>query len=301
MFQYSYSVVHGMKLVFICCISIITHMRVLFLFFVMIVALTMPLAGMCAPSEHDKKLEKIWNPQNKFHKGKPVRVLFFGDGYFNGYGLPNPEVASLPKQVEHAFQDGSTNVNKRLYLTMARDGETTTTALKRVREAIALKPDIMVICLGLNDALRKVDNDVIMNNLTIILNDVKRAGIYLLFIGTRAPQSAGYGYISSYNAVMARMAESNPQMLFMPYILQDIIHDPLLLQANELHPNQAGTRIIASTVLGHINHMIKKIISLRRKHYENMLIRNQMIKSNASRARRGLLPRYSKEQIDALK
>ena len=53
-------------------------------------------------------------------------------------------------------------------------GNTTDQGLQRIQDIISLKPDIVILCLGANDMLLRVDVNIIQKNLEKIITKLQK-------------------------------------------------------------------------------------------------------------------------------
>ncbi len=202
----------------------------------------------------------------------PTRVMFVGDSILAGYGLDDPEENNIVAQIESNLKENySTEFREIRIKNFSISGETTSGMVSRMRQVVAAQPDIVVLAIGGNDALRGVDPDVLYNNLNIILNDLNRAGIYVLFAGMQSPPNYGYTYMSKFNSVYAKLAEQYP-VVFMPFLLEGVAANRDLNQDDGIHPNHFGASIIADNLLEYLRKMIKAMQKEKAKRvHENRL------------------------------
>jgi acyl-CoA thioesterase I len=186
-----------------------------------------------------------------------TRVLFIGDSILAGYGLEDYEESGVVPQLvdymelEHTLEWRDTN-----FRNFSISGETTSGMVSRMRQIVGSEPDIAVVAIGGNDALRGVDPDVVYNNLNIILNDLSRAGVYVLFVGMQSPPNFGYTYMSKFNSVYAKLAEQY-SVVFMPFLLEGVAANHEMNQDDGIHPNQFGAKVIAKNMAPYLEKMIK--------------------------------------------
>ena len=229
----------------------------------------------------------------------PYKVIFYGDSILSGYGLAEPDKKSITANIVRDFTKNNYIDRCVLFKDFSDPNETTANAVTRIKQAIALKPDIVIFAVGTNDVLRGVDPDVVYNNLEIILRDLSRSGIYTLFVGMQATPDRGYDYLSKFNSTYAKLAQKY-NVVFMPYLKQGVTGNRMLNQRDGIYPNAEGAVVIAQNLSQFLNKMFKQLrkyndhlddISVRRKYMET---------SNKGAAARGLPPRYTQQEIDAV-
>ena len=110
----------------------------------------------------------------------------------------------------------------------------------------SIQPDtsLCLVALGGNDLLQGVDPKVVQANLTAIVRWLKARRYKVLIAGMRAPKAIGAGYAREFDAVFPAVAKGQHVGLY-PYLLDGVGGDPRLNQADHIHPNPAGVKIIA--------------------------------------------------------
>ena len=174
---------------------------------------------------------------------KPV-VLFFGTSLTAGYGL-SPEQA-FPALIERkAETDGVpiTVVNAGL------SGETTAGAARRIDWVLRTPVDLVVIEGGANDALRGLSPDAARGNLERVIAVVKQKqpAAKIVLIQMEAPPNLGAAYAQSFRTIYADIAKREGIPL-LPFLLSGVAGIPRLNQADGIHPNVAGERIVADNL-----------------------------------------------------
>lgn len=176
----------------------------------------------------------------------PVKViLFFGDSLTAGYGL-SPEEA-FPAQVEKSLQKSGRNVR---VVNAGLSGETSAGGLTRVDWILRQPVDIFVLELGANDGLRGLPIDQTKSNLQSIIDKVKAKypSCKIVLAGMMVPPNMGKEYTSSFQNVFRDLAKKNKTALI-PFLLENVGGIEKLNQADGIHPNAEGHRIVASNVL----------------------------------------------------
>jgi acyl-CoA thioesterase-1 len=182
-------------------------------------------------------------------------VLALGDSLYAGYGLKQdqsfPAVlereldgAGLPTKVVNAGVSGDTTAGGRARLVFTLDG------LQR-------KPDLAIVGLGANDALRGIDPAETRANLDAIVGELDRRGIPVLLTGMMAPRNLGNAYVSRFDAIYPALAKEYDAKLD-PFFLEGVITRPDLLLSDGMHPNDAGVRIMARRIAPMATEQLKK-------------------------------------------
>src|SRR6185503_12832051 len=116
----------------------------------------------------------------------PVRIAVLGDSLAAGYGV-KPE-QSFPARLEAALKAQGRSVT---VLNQGVSGDTTAGGLDRLDWLLADKPDIVLVELGGNDALRGLDPAVTGKNLSAIVEKLQAAHVKVWLAGMMAPRNLG--------------------------------------------------------------------------------------------------------------
>ena len=121
-------------------------------------------------------------------------------------------------------------------------GEVTAQGLARLPQVIGEhRPALMIVCLGGNDMLRRMDEAQVRRNLREIIMAIKARGIAVVLVGVPKP-----AIIASAPAFYGELA----QEFGIPYegkIVTDVM-DQLELKADPIHPNARGYRRMAEAI-----------------------------------------------------
>jgi len=170
----------------------------------------------------------------------PVKILAFGDSLFAGYGLSS-DADNIPAQIEKALKAGGHDVT---VVNAAVSGDTTADGLARIDWSLQDKPDLVLLELGANDALRGLDPDRAKANLDQILARLKQANVAVLLCGMLAPRNLGPAYAAKFDGMYKDLAEKYQVPLY-PFILDGVAMVQVLNQADGMHPNKDGALAIA--------------------------------------------------------
>ena len=166
-------------------------------------------------------------------------VTLLGDSITAGYGLSAAD--ALPNQLALALARLGAAAQVR---GAGVSGDTTADALARMDFSIQPDTSLCIVALGGNDLLQGVDPKVVQANLTAIVRWLKARRYKVLIAGMRAPKAIGAGYAREFDAVFPAVAKGQHVGLY-PYLLDGVGGDPRLNQADHIHPNPAGVKIIA--------------------------------------------------------
>ena len=156
-------------------------------------------------------------------------VVAFGDSLVAGRGAPSG-------------RDFASMLSRRLgvpIINAGRSGDTTRSALARLnRDVMSRDPRIAIVLLGGNDFLRRVPVEETFDNLTTIVQQLRRHGAAVVLAGVSVGLMSD-PYAGRYES-LARQESAG----LVPDILGGIFgHSDLM--ADPIHPNEQGYEIIA--------------------------------------------------------
>ncbi len=181
-----------------------------------------------------------------------TRILAFGDSLTAGFGLAPQDgfTARLAARLEtdgYAVEVVNAGVS----------GDTTSGGLARLDWSLPDHPDIVLLELGANDALRGIDPKLARANLDAMLARLTAAHLKVLLIGMKAPGNWGADYQKSFDAIYSALAMKYSVPLY-PFFLDGVALDATLNQADGLHPNKAGVEVIVARMAPVIERMLGK-------------------------------------------
>jgi acyl-CoA thioesterase-1 len=165
-------------------------------------------------------------------------LVFLGDSLTAGLGLA--EEQAFPALIQKDLP-GWRVVNAGI------SGDTSKGGLKRLDWLLKAKPAAVFVCLGANDGLRGVAPSETEANLNAILQKLKKSGVTAYLAGMDLPSNLGSDYRQKFKAVFPRVAKKNGVPL-LPFLLEGVGGHPDLNQADGVHPNEAGQRLVARHV-----------------------------------------------------
>ncbi len=173
----------------------------------------------------------------------PVTVMAFGDSLFAGYGVADAD--NIPTQLEKALKADGKDVR---VINASVSGDTTADGLARLEWSLADKPDLVLLELGANDALRGLDAERAKANLDAILATLKDKNIPVVLFGMIAPRNLGPAYGEKFDPMYRELADKYRIPLY-PFILDGVALDPKLNQGDGMHPNKDGVQVIVKRIL----------------------------------------------------
>jgi acyl-CoA thioesterase I len=174
-------------------------------------------------------------------------VLAFGDSLTTGYGLPAAE--GFTAQLERALRARGLDVAVR---NAGVSGDTSAGGRSRLLWALGeAKPDLVLLELGANDALRGLDPEELRKNLDFMVGELKRRDIPVLLAGMQAPRNLDAAYRDAFAAAFAEVADKHGVPLY-PFFLDGVAMDPRLNQPDGIHPNAQGVSVIVERIAPHV-------------------------------------------------
>jgi acyl-CoA thioesterase I len=172
------------------------------------------------------------------------RVLFLGTSLTAGLGLdPDSaypariqrkiDAAGLPYEVENA----------------GVSGETSAGLLQRLDWVLQQPARVIVVETGANDGLRGLPVEATRATIGRILDRIRRdrPEARVVLVQMEAPPNLGVAYTRAFHAMFPALAAEKGVTL-LPFLLARVAGDPRLNQADGIHPNDAGERIVAEGV-----------------------------------------------------
>lgn len=128
-------------------------------------------------------------------------------------------------------------------------GETSAGALRRVGWLLRAPIDVLVLETGANDALRGLNVDSTRANIDSLIRTVARAQprARICLVQMEAPPNLGPQYARAFHAIYPEAARAEGVSL-LPFLLSDVAGRSALNQADGIHPNVAGSRIVAANM-----------------------------------------------------
>jgi acyl-CoA thioesterase-1 len=181
----------------------------------------------------------------------PFVIVALGDSLMAGWGLEYEE--SLPVQLEAWLNAKGVPVQ---VIDASVSGDTTAGGIARLDWVLGNQPDLVIVELGANDALRGLDPETTRSNLDVILEKLRDRRVKILLAGMRAPPNLGDDYAGAFNPIYRELADKHGIMLY-PFILEGVAARPELNQDDGMHPNTRGVAAIVERLGPIIRRMIE--------------------------------------------
>jgi len=183
----------------------------------------------------------------------PIKILMLGTSLTQGYGLPpGTEIpAVLQAKLKAAGIDAAV-------INAGVSGDTSAGGLARLDWSLADRPNAAIVELGSNDALRGIAPAETEKNLSAILAKLKAAQIPTLLLGMKAPRNLGPEYAAAFDPIYDKLARQYGALLY-PFVLDGVALDVKLNQADGMHPNPTGVKIIVERILPDVKRLVAEV------------------------------------------
>jgi len=170
-------------------------------------------------------------------------IVVVGDSLSSGYGLTAEQswVAMLRERLD-AEAYGYEVVNASIA------GDTSAGGLARLPRLLKEhSPEVVVIELGGNDGLRGQPVDTLRANLAKMIELSQQRGARVLLAGMQIPPNYGPAYMQSFAAVYTELS-MRYHVALVDFLLAGVALHPELMQADGIHANAAGQKIVFDNV-----------------------------------------------------
>ena len=169
----------------------------------------------------------------------PLTILALGDSLTEGLGVDND--ANYPAQLEARLKElGYKDVK---VVNSGLSGETSTGLVNRLDWVLQTKPDITILTVGANDAIRGIDVATVEANIRTAVKRLQDNGSEVILGGMQIYDNLGSDYVTSFAAIYPRVAK-DMNVTLIPFFLDGVGGDPKLNQADAIHPTKEGYTII---------------------------------------------------------
>jgi acyl-CoA thioesterase-1 len=170
-------------------------------------------------------------------------IVVLGDSLSAEYGLPRDTgwVNLLRERLAKERLDYSV-ANSSI------SGDTTSGGLARLPAILnRLKPAVVVVELGANDALRGVPLATTEANLRTIVERSQAVHAKVLLVGMYVPPNYGPDYSQKFHGVYEQLSKEKKVPL-VPFLLAGIADKPALFQADQIHPTVQAQPLLLENV-----------------------------------------------------
>jgi acyl-CoA thioesterase-1 len=182
-------------------------------------------------------------------------VLIVGDSLSAEYGLARGTGWVQLMSQQAAQEKISINL-----VNASISGDTTSGGVSRLAALLQQhRPQVLLIELGGNDALRGLSLNMTENNLRRMALAGKNAGSKVMLVAIQVPPNYGEKYRQQMDAIYLKVAKETGSQLnqqFLKGVADDA--DPLkFFQADKIHPNEAAQMLIMKNVWPQLKKMLR--------------------------------------------
>ena len=180
-------------------------------------------------------------------------LLVLGDSLSAEYGLARGTgwVPLLEKRLKTEKLDASI-VNASI------SGDTTSGGRARIGPLLDKhKPDVVVLELGANDALRGLPLAATEDNLRSMITSAQKIGARVLLVGMQIPPNYGGDYTKKFASVFPKLAREH-KVALVPFFLAPLLERPDLFQNDRLHPTAEAQPLLLESIWPRLQPLLVK-------------------------------------------
>ncbi len=186
-----------------------------------------------------------------------ITIISFGDSLTAGYGLPQDE--AYPAQLEKALRDKGYDVK---VINSGVSGETTRGNMERAQFIRSKNPDIVILGIGGNDALRFLPIEDVRQNMISTI-DILKGGInppVIVLLQVKAPLNTGLEYKQKFDSLYTTIAKDK-DLVLVPFVTEDIFFNPENKLSDGIHYNKTGyQKVIEKYLLPEVEDLVDGLI-----------------------------------------
>ena len=181
------------------------------------------------------------------------KIIAFGDSLTAGFGLAEPE--SYPYLLQQKLKADGYNYE---VVNAGVSGDTSLGGAERADWVLGQEnTEVLILELGANDLLRGMPVSKMKSNLDAIIRKAKAKNIKVLLCGMLAPPTMGSDYQRDYVNAFPDLADEHG-VEFLPFLLEGVATKRELNQADGIHPNAQGTKIMADNIYAALKPLLAK-------------------------------------------
>lgn len=185
-----------------------------------------------------------------------ITIIAFGDSLTAGYGLPINE--SYPAQLDAALKAEGKQVK---VINAGVSGETTRGNLERAEFIRSQNPDIVLLGIGGNDALRALpvaDTKANIIETIKILKGGENPPVVML-LKMQSPLNAGLSYKREFDAMYEEIADTQ-EIILLPFLTAEVFLNQENKLSDGIHLNKTGYgKVVEDYLLEPVIDVIDKI------------------------------------------
>ncbi len=180
------------------------------------------------------------------------KIIAFGDSLTAGFGLTERE--SYPYLLQERLNADGYNYE---VVNAGVSGDTSLGGLERIDWVLEQENvQVLILELGANDLLRGIPVDRMKSSLGQIIRKAKTKNVTVLLCGMLAPPTMGADYQRNYSSAFPDLANEY-DVAYLPFLLENIALKRDLNQADGIHPNAEGTKIMMANIYRELKPLLK--------------------------------------------
>src|SRR5688572_14108238 len=181
------------------------------------------------------------------------KIIAFGDSLTAGFGLE--EIESYPYLLQQKLKADGFDYE---VLNAGVSGDTSLGGVERIDWTLEIdNATILILELGANDLLRGVPPEKMKDNLDRIIEKAKAKHLQVLLCGMIAPPTMGPDYQRAFSDAFPDLAEDH-DVEYVPFLLDGVALNRELNQADGIHPNAQGTRMMMENIYKELKPMLQR-------------------------------------------
>ncbi len=178
------------------------------------------------------------------------KLIFLGDSLTEGYGVA--QAAAFPQIVQEKFKIDKSEWS---ILASGSSGSTSASTLSRMKWLAKDKPDIIFVLMGSNDGLRGLQPKETEKNISEALAWASKNKITIILGQLHVPPNYGKEYSKNFDAIFPRLAKKY-KIRLAPFLLIGVAGVSSLNQADGIHPNEAGHKVVAENMYKYLKKVL---------------------------------------------
>jgi len=170
------------------------------------------------------------------------KLVILGDSLTEGLGVTKD--AAFPALLEKKLADAG---KPWVVVNAGVSGSTTASGVSRMKWVFKSKPQVVLLFLGANDGLRGLKVAESEKNLAAAIEYAQSQKVRVVLGGLYMPPNYGKEYTEGFKKMYEDLAKKY-KLTFIPFVLDKVAGDPKYNQADGIHPNEAGHKIIADNI-----------------------------------------------------
>lgn len=181
------------------------------------------------------------------------KIIAFGDSLTAGFGLSEKE--SYPYLLQEKIKADGFDYE---VVNAGVSGDTSLGGLERSDWVLEQEnAQVLILELGANDLLRGLPVAKMKENLDKIIRKAKAKNIKVLLCGMLTPPTPGTNYARDFIGAFPDLAAEH-KISFLPFLLDNVAAIKELNQADGIHPNPEGERIMTDNIYKALKPMLSR-------------------------------------------